>query len=375
MDFIILTPRLPGTSKVEHPAGNITVRRFGPTRIPPKPTPRRFSAGRDWIGRFARLLNLRAVSKRTSFDLIHVHRPPLIELAYFVARRGQIAPFQRLTCRLNRLPSGRSPRVLTDHGLFVMPSTPNPLDIRWFMEWVLEEFDHVICVDKSGFERANSIVSSDPRKFGDLGLHHIPQPMDTKSFSPSPMPDSRDLIVGYSGRWERDGMFILQSLVGQHLPRVRYIVSGGATDRDLAAYAPTFLGQGIEVRANLLGREELVQFYRDIHILVDFYRGDGCGRSVLEAMACGRPVIRTQSRDTHPVADGETGYLVDSDAAAYARLLREIAAKTEERCNCYCRGPDAIASNAEIEHKDRIEDHPDAQGHDGRGERPTCAKY
>src|SRR2546422_7263658 len=326
----ILTPRLRGTSSIERPAQNVMVRRFGPIKHPPGPEPRPFAAARDWIARLARLRNLREALQDIKFDILHVHRPPLIDLAYFVARRGQIPALQYLARRLNRLPTGHRPQVLTDHGMFVMPSTPVPLDIRWFMEWVLDEFDHVICVDKSGFERAQMFRQSDPSRFEDVTIHHIPQPMDTNLFRPTPMPQSGDLIVGYSGRWERDGMFILQSLVKERLPGVGFVVGGGATRHDLAIYGQAFSKMGVEVRPNLLDSSDLVRFYRDIHVLVDFYGGDGCGRSVLEAMACGRPVVRTTSRDTHPVSDGETGFLVSPDVSAYARKLRDILGHKEE---------------------------------------------
>ncbi|PYX52657.1 MAG: hypothetical protein DMG76_28720 [Acidobacteria bacterium] len=322
--FRIITPRIPDTDQSETVSENVFVRRYGPVRFPPEPQAKRSSAMRDWIDRFARFLNLRSELKGTTFDILHVHRPPMIELAYLAAKWGNPIALRLLARRLNQLPARGRPRILTDHGLFVMPSTPSPLDIRWFMSWVLEDFDHVICVDRSGFERARSIQTSNPSASSQALIHHIPQPMDTEVFRLTPMPSSSNLIVGYSGRWERDGMFLLRELVDMELPRVRFVISGGATNRDLDEYRDSFSRGSVELRPNLLESEQLARFYADIHVLVDFYRGDGCGRSVLEAMACGRPVLRTRARDTHPVIDRQTGFLEDAGAEAFATKLGQL---------------------------------------------------
>ena len=322
---LILTPHMPGTPSNETHDGLIRIQRFGPPKFPPEGGPKPFAAPRDWVARFARLGNLRGALRSNRFDILHVHRPPMIELAYLAAKRGENVPLQRLARRLNRLPNAGMPQVLTDHGLFILPSSTSPLDLRWFMEWVLEEYDHVICVDPSGFARAAAIRDSNPGRFSTVEIHHIPQPIDTNAFRPAPMPDTKDLIVGYSGRWQRDGMFLLEALVMSRPQGMRFIVSGGATPRDMEWYAPSLKRVAVDLRPNLLDIEDLIRFYHDIDVLVDFYRGDGCGRSVLEAMACGRAVVRIRSRDTHPIVDGVTGILTDPTSASIQATLADLA--------------------------------------------------
>ena len=326
---LILTPRMPGTLPNET-NGRIRIQRFGPVKFPPETARRPFAAPRDWTARFARLENLRGALKSNRFNVIHVHRPPIIELAYLAAKRGANVPLQRLSRRLNRLPHAGAPQVFTDHGLFILPSSTSPLNLGWFMEWVLEEYDHVICVDPSGYARAAAIRDSDPARFSIVEIHHIPQPIDTSAFRPAPMPDAKDLVVGYSGRWERDGMFLLEGLVNSPPPGIRFIISGGATPRDMERYVPSLRGAAVDLRPNLLDPESLARFYRDIDVLVDFYRGDGCGRSVLEAMASGRAVVRIRSRDTHPIVDRETGILTDPDPTSIRSALAELVANRRE---------------------------------------------
>ena len=127
--FRIITPRIPDTDQSETVSENVFVRRYGPVRFPPEPQAKRSSAMRDWIDRFARFLNLRSELKGTTFDILHVHRPHMIELAYLAAKWGNPIALRLLARRLNQLPARGRPRILTDHGLFVMPSTPSPAGV------------------------------------------------------------------------------------------------------------------------------------------------------------------------------------------------------------------------------------------------------
>src|SRR5206468_2372373 len=136
------------------PAANLRIARVGPTRNPGDAPRSRVASVRVWILRFARLRQVRRTLTTSRFDVLHVHRPPMIELAYLASKYGGNSFLRLLARRWNRLPSRGRRQIFTDHGLFVQPSSNSPLDLRWFMEWVLEEYDHVICVDPSGYERA-----------------------------------------------------------------------------------------------------------------------------------------------------------------------------------------------------------------------------
>src|SRR5437867_2619018 len=355
LDFRIVTPRLPGTVEEEQHLGNTRIVRVGQIKYP-GPAGASFATPRTWLTRIARLGSGRLRLRRMDFDILHVHRPPIIELAYLAAKWKDPGLLRLAARRLNR-PTGKAvPTILTDHGLFVMPSTASALDMTWFMEFVLEKFDHVICVDPSGFNRAREIQASGPRRSNLAQVHHIPQPMDTSFFAPLPPPDTHDLVIGYSGRWERDGMFLLESLVQARIPGVRFVISGGATEQDLARYRDAFTRSTVLVRPNILELADLRAFYGRIHLLVDFYRGDGCGRSVLEAMSCGRPVLQIRAADTHPIIDGSTGVLVDPNLDSIVDAVRNLQSRTDWLVDLGRRARDAIEAEYRMDLVlDRIE--------------------
>jgi glycosyltransferase involved in cell wall biosynthesis len=75
-----------------------------------------------------------------------------------------------------------------------------------------------------------------------------------------------------------------------------------------------------------MGGDELVEFLNRAHLLVNPSPKEGWGLTVVEANACGLPVVasdRPGLRDS--VRDGETGYLVPyGDDGAFASKSLEI---------------------------------------------------
>src|SRR5262249_708299 len=57
---------------------------------------------------------------------------------------------------------------------------------------------------------------------------------------------------------------------------------------------------------------EIAQLYNACDCLVHPYRGEGFGLPVLEAMACGLPVIVTAGGATDDFVDEQTGYVISS---------------------------------------------------------------
>jgi glycosyltransferase involved in cell wall biosynthesis len=82
--------------------------------------------------------------------------------------------------------------------------------------------------------------------------------------------------------------------------------------------------------AGLLDMEQLKKQYQQADIFLFPSQWEGSPKVLLEASACGLPVIARNNYQPESVLDGETGYLVDSDNALFVRL-QELLAYPEQR--------------------------------------------
>lgn len=82
--------------------------------------------------------------------------------------------------------------------------------------------------------------------------------------------------------------------------------------------------------SGLLGAEPLRQQYRQADLFLFPSQWEGSPKVLLEAAACGLPVIARQNYQPETVVHGETGYLVDTDDELFARL-QELLAHPERR--------------------------------------------
>jgi glycosyltransferase involved in cell wall biosynthesis len=170
-------------------------------------------------------------------------------------------------------------------------------------------------------------------------LRVIPQAVDTERFHPgaadacwrdrlSSRPDQP--IVGVVGRVDpekgiRTVVQAMALLAGGHLAVVGApALDDGTYDAALRAEATTLLGE----RSRFVGPvDDVPLVLRSLDVLVNASASEPFGLSVLEAQACGVPVIGTDAGGIPEfVTDGETGLLVqpgrpDALAAGLSRML------------------------------------------------------
>ena len=70
--------------------------------------------------------------------------------------------------------------------------------------------------------------------------------------------------------------------------------------------------------------DKMPDFYRSVDVLLETHTLDIFGLNVIEAMACGRPVIRAKGGYRYPVVDGVTGFLVDPSPESFAGKITDI---------------------------------------------------
>ena len=120
------------------------------------------------------------------------------------------------------------------------------------------------------------------------------------------------------------------AMVVQHVPDARFVIAGEGELRSALEHQVRHLG--LEKHVMLAGfRPDILSVHKAFDIFVMSSVTEGLGTSVLDAMACGRPVIGTRAGGIPEVVeDGVTGILVPprdphAMADAIVRLLKDEA--------------------------------------------------
>lgn len=175
----------------------------------------------------------------------------------------------------------------------------------------------------------------------------IPSGVELEGFQPGGTPMSRaslglppgaGTVVGSAGRLEPVKGFDLlveaSALVLKKMPDVWFVVAGDGEERE--ALKEQALRLGVSERWRFLGwRESLGEVYNAFDLSVLPSRMEGMGRTAVEAMACGLPVVATGVGGLPwVVEDGVTGIIVPPEepralADAIVRLLDDEGARKE----------------------------------------------
>ena len=216
--------------------------------------------------------------------------------------------------------------VLTVHGYLTYEAeTRNWCNVgdkthQWL--WNIEKngykrFDAIVCVAKKTVKYVE--------KFAPHPITLIHNGLDTEAFKPAFEKDKRTIL--FSGALqEAKGIFdvlkVIQILVENNRHDLFLRVAGtGPQEIEARKYV---LEHGLSENVTFLGlvqREKMVEFYQSGALLIFASKQAGItGKSeesfpysVLEAMACGLPVIAYRTGGLHEqIQDGVNGYLVDS---------------------------------------------------------------
>lgn len=273
------------------------------SRVDPGPLP----AGLTWRsgapGRIAYVLRLFRLSlSGGSFDLVVCGHINLLPLASPLARRLA------------------TPILLIVHGIDAWQPTG-----RFLTDAAARRVEAFAAVSRFTAERFRAWTGR-PESCG----HLIPNCVDLAAFAPGP-PRS-DLLDRYGLTGKRvvmtlsrlpgrerhkgvDEVIELMPDLRREMPDLVYLVAGDGEDRARLEAKARALGVGEAVIfAGYIAEEEKADHYRLADAFVLCGRGEGFGIVLLEAMACGIPVVAS-SRDAsrEAVAEGALGELADPD--------------------------------------------------------------
>jgi len=261
-----------------------------------------------------RLLNRRQWFREVAADIVHFHFLDLDQASRLARRLG--APYAiRGWCRRSVEPICSSAGVLlTDHTVFTSPSDIVPEEAKTAL---LETFRNIVSVDSGSFEVVKVYQENHPGR-----SWFIPNSVNTDVFHPSSR--ARDEFrVGFVGRAGKPGEGILEQVVREIGSSVawRFAAAGELHDvrRGVSARVPV----DVELFHNL-DYLRMPEFYSAIDVLFNPFPGEGVGRTSLEAMACGVPVVAVGQGDKYPIRNGETGYVLPPDPKTIAETIRRL---------------------------------------------------
>jgi glycosyltransferase involved in cell wall biosynthesis len=191
------------------------------------------------------------------------------------------------------------------------------ITLRWLTRLAVQRADAVTAVSRF----TASLVKSDLGYTGPVRL--IYDGVDTALFRPSRQARHRsDVHVLFSGNLTlRKGAQWLMPIAQGLAPDVRIFYTAGLRTQTRLPAAPNLIPIG------RVPYPEMPDRYREMDILVMPTVREGFGMAVLEAMACGLPVVASQCSSLPELLDdGKGGFLCPvGDAAAFADRINLLA--------------------------------------------------
>ena len=154
--------------------------------------------------------------------------------------------------------------------------------------------------------------------FSPMQVTHIPNGVDTGFFKPAPVTENRQTIT-FAGRLDyMKGVHILLEGFKQlrdEMKNVQLTIIGDGPDREKLQNCAR--EKGISDAVNFCGEaEEIVPYLQQSAVFVLPSFSEGLSNVLLEAMACGLPVVATRVGGTIDlVQDGFNGILIEPDNA------------------------------------------------------------
>ncbi len=161
--------------------------------------------------------------------------------------------------------------------------------------------------------------------FGFSNVHTINNPVDTSFFSPTASRSDDELTILSIGRIEEQKGFDLLIEAIERVPGPKLRIAGkGSLMNEHKQLAKNLQ---VENRISWLGelsREEVLREMQACSFYVLSSRHETFGNVVVEALACGKPVVATQCGGPEELIDEETGYLCEVEVNDLAMHIQKM---------------------------------------------------
>ena len=277
------------------------------------------------------IFRLFRLHRKHGFDVIH---------AQWLLPNGFIGA---VLCKVYKLPL-----VITMQGSDMFIAKQNPF-FKWLATWTLKQTTMVTSVTPTFLPEPAALGVPDAKRC------LIPNGVDPEAFPPPAHQQlaalrkalsvpADNLIVFALGRivLKKGFDFLVQALplVCKEVPNITFIIGGDGTDLDRLKTLAKDLGVSDNVRLpGTINRTDVPAYFHlcDVFTLPAVFdpKGnvDGCPNVILEAMACGKPVVASNiSGIPGVVKNGETGILVkEKDVEELAAALVVLLTDPEKR--------------------------------------------
>lgn len=261
------------------------------------------------------------------YDVIHVH--------------SHLSLSSNIAALLSRFDS--TPLILTNHGI---RSQTAP-------DWVQEIY--LPTVGKFTLNSADTVLTysdTEQDELRELGItvpiSVIHNGVDCTRFAPEDhVSDSgRLLFVGRLRATKGPDMALeIFNILQEDFPELSLTIVGDGPMRD--ELSDRISRYGLEDNVELLGEvanEEMPEIYNESTVFVLPTQREGVPRTLLEAMACGVPVITTNLPQVEPVVNGG-GIVVDRELDEFSAAIRTLLASKEQRQNMSGQGRNHVLEN------------------------------
>jgi glycosyltransferase involved in cell wall biosynthesis len=175
---------------------------------------------------------------------------------------------------------------------------------------------------RTAAKRSDGIVVASHAVAGGLDAAILHPGVDLRAFSPSPLPDGppRALFLGALVSWKRPDLAIE---IARRMPELELTIAGAPLPGEELALDPP---PNVALAGHVDAREALAH----VHVLLHCADAEPWGLALVEALACGRPVVAPAAGGPLEIVTEGAGRLYPpGDADAAANALRDVLADSD----------------------------------------------